>query len=881
MSSQNLVIANFKTGYENDREPFLVDNDAFPVIVNANIFRGKVRKKRGTSLLGRLQRALTNQSLGNTSGAGAFSGNILSLLSLNSSPATNASIVLGSATITVGADVFTDTATPTGVLTGSTGGSGTINYQTGALTLTGAPITTAVTITFKYYPNIPVMGLEEFDVNTVNFPTLVAFDQTYAYEYTQSNGPFYDVSFYQYTESPVTWSGANFQQFWTTSYQSAMWATNAKPGFHFKNISAITTANPTVITTATAHGLSNNDRVFLNEISGTAGTLLNGLTFQVTVTGANTFTVPPDTSALAYVSGGIIQYLTRLAPGVSGDGIRFYSGDPTAGTAGTNQGWVNFSPPLSNLGLTGGNPQYLVGAKIIIPFKGRLLFFGTYTQTSTGSSVYNANQLVYSLDGTAYYSVTPEVSSGTPTQVANAGAYYSNVVGFGGFINAPINQEIVTVAENEDVLICGYETQPLKLIFTGNAALPFIYQSISSELGSQSTFSSIAMDVGVLNIGPYGLTVTTQTQAARIDLQIPDWVFNIAQANNGAQRVSAIRNFRQECVFFSFTPEDRVYDPNSSPTVGNLFPSQTLVYNYREKNYALYDENYTTYGTFRRTSGLTWADLGAKYGTWANWLDPWNSSAYAGQYPEIIAGNQHGFVMVKKEEGTDEATSQLITAIATSGTEVLITSPNHCLNDGDFIGIRSIIGNATMTQFNNSVKKVTVISADSFTVRSFYDSTGNQITITGTYLGGGVYIRYTNINIQTKQFPLSWGEASQWRMGTQRFLMESTSNGQITVDVLTNQNADTPVNDPATNPWLVYGNTMVTYPENIFYDPLYNPIRPQQAQSWHRLSNSFEGSTVQLGFRMSDTQMLNTGINQSEIIIHAIVLELNPGAILI
>jgi hypothetical protein len=44
MNHQTLVIANFATGYETDREPFLISNDAFPVLNNAYVWRGRVKK---------------------------------------------------------------------------------------------------------------------------------------------------------------------------------------------------------------------------------------------------------------------------------------------------------------------------------------------------------------------------------------------------------------------------------------------------------------------------------------------------------------------------------------------------------------------------------------------------------------------------------------------------------------------------------------------------------------------------------------------------------------------------------------------------------------------------------------------------------------------
>ena len=72
MTTQSLLIGNFAGGFENDRKPFVINNDSFPVLNNAYVWRGRILKKRGTTQLGRLQVNLTSISLGNTSGAGGI-----------------------------------------------------------------------------------------------------------------------------------------------------------------------------------------------------------------------------------------------------------------------------------------------------------------------------------------------------------------------------------------------------------------------------------------------------------------------------------------------------------------------------------------------------------------------------------------------------------------------------------------------------------------------------------------------------------------------------------------------------------------------------------------------------------------------------------------
>ena len=843
----SLVISNFTTGYETDREPFLINNEAFPVLNNSYAWRGRVLRKRASSFLGRLQIDLETESLGNTDGSGNFSGNIFTILGIGAD-APNASVVLGSIEITVGATTFAEPSPPDGTLVGTPSGSGTINYASGLLTLAGAPATTAVIITVSYYPALPVLGLRSFDTGITNQPRQVAFDNLYSYEISQPTNIYHDVNFYKITGTPFTWDGATSDQFWTVNYTGAMWTTNGNPGFHFQRIATIVVGNPTTITTSVAHGLVTGDVIFINEVTGTDAATLNLKAFTITFVSATSFTIPVNTTGLVINNSGIFQTLTSSGAATSfGDGIRWYDGDPTIDPT---KGWVNFAPPLSN----SSTPEYLVGAKMIVPFKNRLLFLGVYTSTSAGPVVFRSNRVQYSQDGTPFY------NSLVPTnQIFNSQAWFVNVAARGGFIGAPITQNIVTVGENEDVLLVGFESRQLKLIFTGDDSFPFVFQTINSELGSQNTFSGVTLDTGQLTIGEYGVALTTQVSAQRIDLKIPDQVFDIKKAGVASNQVTAVRDYRNEFIYFTYIPTD-------SPA---LFPCKTLLYNYRDNTWATFDENYTSYGTFRKTTNITWAQLGSIYGTWAGWNDPWNFGSTVAEYPTICAGNQQGFVLLR-DKGTDEGVSQYIEDIDfTIPTSPVITSPDHGLLNNDFIQISGCLGT---TNINGIIFQIQVDTTDTFILIL---SPEQSITPpAGAYLGGGVYRRFSRPNIQTKQFPIFWEGGRQARIGTQRYMFQTTELGEVIANIFVSQNDTLPTNDPADAAYLPFSNIVLTRPETG------NEFTLAQNQIWHRMSTSFNGDTVQIGISLSDNQMRDTNINSAEIILHAICFDLYPGPIL-
>ena len=81
-------------------------------------------------------------------------------------------------------------------------------------------------------------------------------------------------------------------------------------------ISGISTATPAVVTTSTAHGLANGDRVVLTKIAGAVGSILNNYTYVVRVLTSTTFALydvygVPISNIGAYTSGGQV---TKTGP---------------------------------------------------------------------------------------------------------------------------------------------------------------------------------------------------------------------------------------------------------------------------------------------------------------------------------------------------------------------------------------------------------------------------------------------------------------------------------------------------------------------------------------------------------------------------------------
>jgi hypothetical protein len=249
--------------------------------------------------------------------------------------------------------------------------------------------------------------------------------------------------------------------------------------------------------------------------------------------------------------------------------------------------------------------------------------------------------------------------------------------------------------------------------------------------------------------------------------------------------------------------------------------------------------------------------------------------------PEVLAGTPQGFIMVREDGTTVEGNSIYIQSFSAN----TITSPNHCLNNGDYIVITGCLG--TVSAINGQIFQVTGATTNTFV------ASGN--TIAGTYFGGGLIQRMYIPFIQTKQFPLAWDMGRKTRLGTQMYLFTTTPNGQIELQIYLSQNAASAYNFgpivPAvnsTNNALIYTDILYTCPEstNLGLTPaninLQTPTATQQEQIWHRMNTSLIGDTVQIGITLSGAQMLDTTFSNqfAEIELHGFVIDVTPSQLL-
>ena len=66
MTLKPFSIVPFYTGLERDKDAFLLENDAFPILTDAFLYQGRIKRREGNTYLGRLVHELRVQNIGNT-----------------------------------------------------------------------------------------------------------------------------------------------------------------------------------------------------------------------------------------------------------------------------------------------------------------------------------------------------------------------------------------------------------------------------------------------------------------------------------------------------------------------------------------------------------------------------------------------------------------------------------------------------------------------------------------------------------------------------------------------------------------------------------------------------------------------------------------------
>ncbi len=538
------------------------------------------------------------------------------------------------------------------------------------------------------------------------------------------------------------------------------------------------------------------------------------------------------------IINGILFFTTNFTdPGINvNNRIRYYI--PNV--------WTDFSPAVSST-------QFLWQARILIPYYGRLLAFNTWEGTAANVAVNIPNRVRFS-------------QIGDPLQ---ADAWRSDIFGKGGFIDAPTSENIISATFFKNTLIVGFERTTWTLRYVGDYGFPFVWERISSDFGTESPFSAIVFDQGVFSVGDKAIVSSDATTVQRIDLDIPNQVFEFRNDAHGTLRVHGIRDFQKELVFWTY--RDSLYDPNPL----NVYPNKILLYNYRNGTYANLRENVTTWGTFQNTTAVSWDSTDV---FWDDESVTWNDPDGTALFPSIICGNQMGYIHVFEENTTLVNQKSLsIYSIDLTTTPIKLTIPNHNLVEEENVFLDNLMFLETSgspvvvlpTDLNGKIYQVIPQDKDVLLLYkwnggNYQNDFGFTPIITSTYVGGGTLALLPKMNIQTKDFNPYASSGGQFKISYIDFMTDASTDSLVSIQMFINSFIGEQAN-------LLVGNQeSETYLQQPFYIP-------QSQYAWHRFYATLTGQYLRIGITYDDSLMNINSTHEQDFELNSMVLYTRKG----
>ena len=142
------------------------------------------------------------------------------------------------------------------------------------------------------------------------------------------------------------------------------------------------------------------------------------------------------------------------------------------------------------------------------------------------------------------------------------------------------------------------------------------------------------------------------------------------------------------------------------------------------------------------------------------------------------------------------------------------------------------------------------------------------------YFGAGEILKINGFNISAKIFAPFYEAGSQCRLGYIDYLIDKTTQGQITADLYVNENASVSMTNSATNTSLLGSSVVYTKPENI----ILIPDQPSQKKIWHRQFIQSIAQNFQIVLSMTPERLADISISNEDVILHALAIYLSQNS---
>jgi hypothetical protein len=489
----------------------------------------------------------------------------------------------------------------------------------------------------------------------------------------------------------------------------------------------------------------------------------------------------------------------------------------------TNSTWSEFRPVFE----VAANvvDKYVQTAKIILPFKDRLILLNTIERDVTaGTNSEHVNRCRFSHNGTPFPADVPDNVASAVSSAWLEGSQTWTIGGTtkrsdgAGFIDAPTEEEIEAAEFIKDRLIVYFERSTWELAYTGNQVQPFVWQKINTELGSKSLKSPVPFDKAVFAVGRTAIHGCSGANVTKINEEISDQIFDLRSDSDGLKRVAGIRDYFTEVVYWSVPT-------TAAGSFSQVYPNKILIYDYIGDSWGTADDTITAFWHFDDQRDL------------------------------VIGGNQQGFVFICDSDISSNEAVMQVTNIEDVAGDVHCTIIDHTLNTGDFI---KIINPTGVSLSGSGIYKVSVIDSDTVELL--------DTTMTGTYQGGGRAARISRIDILSKQWNFYVNKAKNFFLAKISFAVQRTTYGEITVDYYPSATQLSMIDGATASGCSLGDNKLQTYPFNLY------PLESEQDRLWHPVYFQTEGECVQIRMYLDDIQMKDVDIAESDFRLEGLVL---------
>lgn len=618
-------VANFRTGFDQAVEPWLLPRDAFQRLENASLYRGVVEKEPGYSRYANMAyRAIITLAPAPDGVIKTFTATLPAGARPPSTQNFFGSSKVGPAT----AETWTyasDGTPPTINLISSALGTGTLNTTTGALSLTftTAPTNDAYnTVIFEFdaVPPVPtdIMGIKPYFASNGDQDILI-FD-------TKRVGKVVGIT------SAIIAAG-----------QAAVQGVSELPHQYLTANAIVGDAMATVFTgTSGGNPIHPGTVEFLKYTS--AGVAQSG---TITDDGANGLVgtgVTGGGASFINYSTGAWQVTFAVAPANT---VRYHLstcvyGDVFHGTFSDFFSVDNFKDKafiVNNV----DRPVYYDGTCVhYVPTN---LTVKPIT-TSSGVPQYDITKALHNL---AYRERLVYLSPTTPDGQETSSAIWSTIQEPLNWTNdegedAPTSQPIQAWGLINNDLIVRFANSERILRYTGDAFAPFRWDSTNNLFHCDAAFSGINYDSYFSSVGRPAIVASDGVNVRRADEIIPDFTFN-DRISVEAPVISIDQTSIGQCYgerFDMFKEGWLCYKAQQKTDNGTVMRSDSvLAFNYQDGTYAIYKFPFNVLGYGKRINQVLW---GTDFQLWEADGTEWGSFDGAKNAIVSLAGDRDGVV---------------------------------------------------------------------------------------------------------------------------------------------------------------------------------------------------------------------------------------------